>query len=843
MQEAEDSSQRRSNGLHLRSSSPFEKPQFPITNPSLNRILKTDSARSSQSDLSGVSSDNRRVSFNNDVAIKRFNKPKQQPRTVLEKLRPVEDLESGPFARVTKEAAPSSKAEIASEAALVLEQLRGVECRVSNFPQTQAPPPPVPPPPPPPTSTRPIATSPTAAKTVLSSNISSSCEDEADSGLQLSSSGAEAVSSSMRVSDNASKDTNRLFGLHALNNLDIAVNGKNSMQAYAEPRGSNGHIDNLSGIDRPTKPPRRSTVSPEARMPSNYAQPSRTSSSMVSSMMDQLNQDSRFRRNRSRFQETSCDDMDDGTTDAMSNITSSYSPRDEEDKSAIVQRRTVSPRLSPSRTCMTDTELLRSPTEVLYAVSDKYRPNNHNERVAHSSSQTMQSELQHRQQQHRAITPSTSYERKPVATRSRPTSAVDDRIEKNQHRNAYVTRSLERYGDEEDNKENTYRARIQVVSPDRGTGNNGGIYRRPYKTTINTATDNIQYRGNTNNDVNRSLYNKNAAYRGRPEAMEHYKVPRNNVRNGYRNNYVTDSDQSSAVFYGNRNNNFASTRLVKNMDGPQPRGQIQPHPRELDREGRTIRRESGHRHRTYSGGSTSPDREISPDRGGPGGYSRPRAPPRSYSGGSHRGVVARSPSTSPTRPPRARSSPGRELITNVVRRVSGRGRNEVERTPSNRVRQDSRTRSAVIDDEERLARFTEYRGGNSHDADNLNRRSSNAYDDIVSGGGTARNRGQSLPPGANIDSMRDFYKSAEYKSMYALPPSPNRPAPVLDRATSSSTLNRPGSRTSGNMRPNRVSISEGEITDEGKRIRRITAANANAAQNRFHNGVSTERPQ
>merc|ERR1719322_110110 len=58
----------------------------------------------------------------------------------------------------------------------------------------------------------------------------------------------------------------------------------------------------------------------------------------------------------------------------------------------------ISPsRVSPSRTCMTDTELLRSPTEVLYAVSDKQRER---ERAANAhaqssmASQTMQSELQ-----------------------------------------------------------------------------------------------------------------------------------------------------------------------------------------------------------------------------------------------------------------------------------------------------------------------------------------------------------------------------------------------------------------------------------------------------------------
>ena len=58
----------------------------------------------------------------------------------------------------------------------------------------------------------------------------------------------------------------------------------------------------------------------------------------------------------------------------------------------------ISPsRVSPSRTCMTDTELLRSPTEVLYAVSDKQRERERAANAhAHSSmaSQTMQSELQ-----------------------------------------------------------------------------------------------------------------------------------------------------------------------------------------------------------------------------------------------------------------------------------------------------------------------------------------------------------------------------------------------------------------------------------------------------------------
>ena len=57
----------------------------------------------------------------------------------------------------------------------------------------------------------------------------------------------------------------------------------------------------------------------------------------------------------------------------------------------------ISPsRVSPSRTCLTDTELLRSPTEVLYAVSDKQRDRERAAMAASQSmaSQTMQSELQ-----------------------------------------------------------------------------------------------------------------------------------------------------------------------------------------------------------------------------------------------------------------------------------------------------------------------------------------------------------------------------------------------------------------------------------------------------------------
>ena len=84
--------------------------------------------------------------------------------------------------------------------------------------------------------------------------------------------------------------------------------------------------------------------------------------------------------------------------------------------------------------------------------------------------------------------------------------------------------------------------------------------------------------------------------------------------------------------------------------------------------------------------------------------------------------------------------------------------------------------------DDRLSRFTEYRGQSEEPGRGVlttNRRSSTAYDlrkNSDSSGGYDRERGQSVPPGANIESMKDFYKTQQYRSMYHLPPSPSRPA-------------------------------------------------------------------
>ena len=210
------------------------------------------------------------------------------------------------------------------------------------------------------------------------------------------------------------------------------------------------------------------------------------------------------------------------------------------------------------------------------------------------------------------------------------------------------------------------------------------------------------------------------------------------------------------------------------------------------------------RARNSSGHSTSPDRDGSPDRYG----RQPRAPPRSF-------IHQRSPSTSPTRPPRSRSSPTRES-NGVVRRVSTR--REVDRSPMtiSRSRESSgQRRSGYAPENDRLSKFIEYRGEDiimphAQDPNQNPRRADRA---------TERERGQSLPPGATKENLREFYKSSQqYKSMYALPPSPTRPAPVLDRGvangSNTATIHRP--RLSPSAGP-RVSISEGDVTDENGR--------------------------
>merc|ERR1719430_2558481 len=146
-------------------------------------------------------------------------------------------------------------------------------------------------------------------------------------------------------------------------------------------------------------------------------------------------------------------------------------------------------------------------------------------------------------------------------------------------------------------------------------------------------------------------------------------------------------------------------------------------------------------------------------------------------------------------------------------------------------------------EDDRLSKFTEYRGGSGDQpvaparSQSGGRRGSAGYElrREHSGSGLEgrsegeRERGQSVPPGANIDSMRDFYKTNQYRSMYHLPPSPSRPAPVLDRGGKTQTLERATlhRERSGDFikapprRLAKTSISEGELTDDQARQERV----------------------
>ena len=86
------------------------------------------------------------------------------------------------------------------------------------------------------------------------------------------------------------------------------------------------------------------------------------------------------------------------------------------------------------------------------------------------------------------------------------------------------SRSLERFleDDNEADKENTFKTRITVISPERANVSHTIMSRKPYKTMINTATDNIQYRGTEH-------YATAPKYSRQPQSQrmmdnEHYKV-------------------------------------------------------------------------------------------------------------------------------------------------------------------------------------------------------------------------------------------------------------------------------------------------------------------------------
>ena len=145
-------------------------------------------------------------------------------------------------------------------------------------------------------------------------------------------------------------------------------------------------------------------------------------------------------------------------------------------------------------------------------------------------------ELQQQPQQHPGSRYTSAYERrsKPAAVSSREDLLSDASVRTKQH--LQTSRSLDRYGggggdgggrgrmSRGEDKENAFKARIHVTSPG-GRASPSAANRKPYKTTINTANDNIiQYDGGYNRPASsssrggqhqqqRQLYQKNQVWK------------------------------------------------------------------------------------------------------------------------------------------------------------------------------------------------------------------------------------------------------------------------------------------------------------------------------------------
>lgn len=852
---------------------------MPVGTLPLNKEVKrSPSLRSEQSSLS----DSRHVSFNQDVSIKRIPKKVVKPSKSL----PINSNDEftkkcNAFVNVPP---PRDKDKIASEAEEILRQLDDIECSVSPTPRIASPARQIASPGPQgeskqgtPLSSR-YNTLERNHSSDLSHRLSKSSSDLLQDNKKASHSSDIERARAMRVSGhseiedspgpgelNGDQDS-RLYGLQALSNLDNAVNGgkmnnlkneRSSFTDYSLPSKRN----NVT----PPKPPRKA--------------PSASPPSLRKSYASQESVDPRFERERSFINNISHLDNSDSlrkisyteTNPALSHIRNSPS-------------RHLNSRQSPSHGHHTDSEILSSPTQVLYATisSDKHKYNGNlkNQNIQTQTTQT-------------GFRPISSDRQIKSRTSSRENILDDPHYR--QSSDVYKSskngsRSLDRFVD--DNKENNkgheeLRARIHVKSPmrytpERQTASNG---RKPYKTTINTATDTIQYKGFSSENLNKGKA-------GKKIETEHYKVPRNKAPVPAeiiaRKGRVSDVSNHSSHYNNGQSNtlekssnlksSFASTSLVRTVESNKKR-------EEYDREGRRIHsdRRSKERNRAYSGYSTSPDREISPGR-----YAKPK--------NGKLQMIPRSPSTSPTRPPRTRSSPHREIHVPIRQEHTGR---DVERSPSTRAiatsrspikkiqkvhndikgeKEQSPSRSKTLTltrnkgdksgargvksflikkedrkelEEDRLSKFTVYRGDNEekNKTAQKQRRGSTSYELSREHESPQfeRERGQSVPPGANIDSMRDFYKSSQYRSMYHLPPSPSRPAPILNRGNKPQTLERSTVGTLHREHSNdkitapprrhaKTSISEGEMTDDQGRQERV-----NRHRNKILNNVANNK--
>jgi len=187
-------------------------------------------------------------------------------------------------------------------------------------------------------------------------------------------------------------------------------------------------------------------------------------------------------------------------------------------------RPSVPDSISPSRNSMSDLDMLRSPMEVLYAVSDKQRKVR--DLNPSASVQTMKSELRQNPQGYYAknpIRPSRNMSREDLNMMEQENSGRRSTSLQQSNQSfspprfyTQTSRSLERFSDRPES-ENSFKMKIQVISPERSQ-NPVGNGRKPYKTTINTATDNIHYRVDSMENLRRQRKHEND---------EHYKVPKN----------------------------------------------------------------------------------------------------------------------------------------------------------------------------------------------------------------------------------------------------------------------------------------------------------------------------
>lgn len=850
---------------------------MPVGTLLLNKEVKrSPSLRSEQSSLS----DSRHVSFNQDVSIKRI--PKKP-------VKPSKSLPLDPNDEFTKKChgfvnipPPSDREKIADEAEEILRQLDDIECSVSPSPRISSP------------VRQIVSPSPQGGSRQntpyssrqntlerghtggLTQRLSKSSSDLLNGGSKHGSHSDNSRAQAMRVDGHSEQEDNdepggphngqenRFYGLQALSNLDNAVNGAKLNNLQQERSGSveYSHPSKRNNFT-PPKPPRKA--------------PSSSPPSLRKSYTSHENLD--LRDDMRKQYQNQMEDIDpNGRISYTGTNPSLYHLRN----SPIRQ---MNSRQSPSHGNHTDSEILSSPTQVLYATisADKHKHNG-NLKNQHIQTQTTQT----------GFRPVSADRQMKSRTSSRENILDDPHYRQSNGADGpskYGSRSLERFV--EDDKENhkkkqELKARIHVKSPMRYPPERPGVSnsRKPYKTTINTATDTIQYKGFSSENL--AKQKGNMKNHGKKVDTEHYKVPKNkapvpadfiarkgkqtdmeNTSTLYNNGHPIPKDKNS-----NSKSQFASTSLVRNVESRQKRG-------EYDREGRRIQsdRMSTERNRAYSGYSTSPDRERSPDR-----YAKPRSGKIQ--------LTHRSPSTSPTRPPRTRASPNREIHIPIRQEHSGR---EIERSPSTRATATSRSPIKKIQrvqnefkgdreqsphqsktltltrnkgdkigargvktmlgkkedkreqEVDRLSKFTEYRGGSEDPTSSATsqRRGSTGHElkKDFDHNEFDRERGQSVPPGVNIDSMRDFYKSTQYRSMYHLPPSPSRPAPILDRGSKTQTLERSNLATmqrerSGDLitapprRLAKTSISEGEVTDDPARQER-----ANRHRNKFLNNI------